>query len=200
MLLNVIFGVHPLKTEQAGFLFSLIGAVMVVVDPLAKRVDDHKTMTWEFVRLSISSVFGAAYMIFNEKNTHQLRIMPLICFQSFQMFVLSSIFAVSFSEGKAMILSNDPQWGCFGFLSPNHFVDLFLLQGLVSGLCGGYGPTFCMMFHAPIVVHSSMLMIPFLAEGLAAGVWNIDQNMDFLQFFGALFAMIGLYKIHRGDR
>jgi hypothetical protein len=115
------------------------------------------------------------------------------------MFFLASIFALIFTEAKVSIFSTDPVWGCLGFLAPNYFVDLFLLQGVVSGLFGGFGMAICMIFHAPIVVHSSMLTIPFLAEGLA-NVWKIDQSMDFIQFFGALFAMIGLYKINKGDR
>jgi hypothetical protein len=70
LILNVIFGVRPLKTEQTGFLFSVIGSVLVYYDPLAKRVDNHMLHKPEVIRLVLSSFFGAAYMIFNEKNTH----------------------------------------------------------------------------------------------------------------------------------
>lgn len=41
--------------------------------------------------------------------------------------------------------------------------------------------------------------MPFIAEGFA-NAFYIDQSLDFLSFVGALFAVVGVFKIHKGDR
>jgi hypothetical protein len=55
------------------------------------------------------------------------------------MFLVCSVFAITFTEGKAGFLSTDPTWGCLGFIAPGHFTNIFVLQGLLSGFAGGYG-------------------------------------------------------------
>ena len=67
------------------------------------------------------------------------------------MFVLSSIAAVVTTQGTADIFSTSAHWGCMGFLSPDFFVLLILMQGLLVGICGGFGQHFCYFFHAPVV-------------------------------------------------
>ena len=67
------------------------------------------------------------------------------------------------------------------------------------GLCQDFGQNFSIFFHAPVVIHSCLLAVPFIAEGFA-NAYYIDQSLDFLSFIGALFAVTGIFKIHKGDR
>jgi hypothetical protein len=69
----------------------------------------------------------------------------------------------------------------------------------LSGLCAGFGQSFCLFFHAPVLTQSVLLAVPFIAEGLAF-VTNIDKPLDFLSFFGTIFALVGIFKIFKGDR
>lgn len=96
VILNLIFGVHPLKEERVGFALSVVGALLVVYDPMAKRADNFETPTSVFVALAFSSVIGAAYLLFNSHNTRVFRIFFLIFWQSLLMFVVSSLSAFIF--------------------------------------------------------------------------------------------------------
>jgi hypothetical protein len=139
VIINLIFGVKPLSDEKTGLLFAIAGAILVTVDPLALRVDGYVTSNSTFVSLAVSSVVGTAYMYFNGKNTIEYRLYFMIFYQSLLMFLLSSIFAVLSSGGKATFFSVDPVWGCFGFLSPTAFETLIILQGVMSGFFGTWG-------------------------------------------------------------
>jgi hypothetical protein len=44
-----------------------------------------------------------------------------------------------------------------------------------------------------------MLLVPFLAEGIA-NAWFVDADIAFLSFGGAILAIIGTFKITKGDR
>jgi hypothetical protein len=44
-----------------------------------------------------------------------------------------------------------------------------------------------------------MLIVPFLAEGIA-NVWYIDGDLEFMSFAGAILAMVGTFKINKGHR
>lgn len=39
IMLNAVLGVLPLPIEQTGIVFALIGAILVITDPMAERVD-----------------------------------------------------------------------------------------------------------------------------------------------------------------
>lgn len=80
VILNLVFGVYPLKEEQTGFILSAIGAVLVIIDPLSKRSDNYETPTSVFVKLILSSAVGAMYMLFNNHNTREFRICFLVFF------------------------------------------------------------------------------------------------------------------------
>ena len=67
MILNVLFGVVPLKTEKSGLFFSLLGALLVYFDPKAKRMDSYEASNRNYGALVMSSVFGLAYLLFNDK-------------------------------------------------------------------------------------------------------------------------------------
>ena len=58
---------------------------------------------------------------------------------------------------------------------------------------------FCMFFYAPVLTQSVLLAVPFLAEGFAFAA-NVDKPLNFISFFGAIFALVGIFKIYRGDR
>jgi hypothetical protein len=151
VLLNTIFGVKPLPSEQIGIVCAFAGAFLVVIDPLGERVDEYEEPRSVYVSLLVSSVFGSAYLLMNEKQTRAFRICFLMFFQSIQMFVVSSLTAVVATRGKAQIFSTNATWGCLGFLSPDYFVLLILMQGCLSGICGGFGQHICFFFHAPVV-------------------------------------------------
>lgn len=57
----------------------------------------------------------------------------------------------------------------------------------------------CLFFHAPVLTQTILLAVPFVAEGFAF-LTEIDKPLDFLSFFGAIFALIGMFKIYKGDR
>lgn len=97
------------------------------------------------------------------------------------------------------IFSTKATWGILGFLDSDRFIEMVVLQGLLSGLCAGFGQSFCLFYHAPALTQSVLLAVPFFAEGLAY-VMEVDKPLDFLSFFGAIFAMTGLFKIYKGDR
>jgi uncharacterized membrane protein len=198
VLLNLAFGIYPLKEEQTGFLLSAVGAILVMCDPMAKRADNYETSGNVLFNLVFSSVFGAAYLLFNNHNTREFRIFFLMFFQSLQMFVLSSLTAFAFNSGRVAI-SCDPTWGLFGFLNSEQLINLIVLQGLVVGLCADFGKNFSYFFHAPVVIHSCLLVVPFVAEGFG-NAFYIDQSLDFLSFLGAMLAAVGVFKIHKGDR
>lgn len=79
------------------------------------------------------------------------------------------------------------------------FFKLIVLQGFAVGICSDFGQNFCIFFHAPKVVQTSLLAVPFIAEGLA-NAWYVDDSLDFLSFVGTVFAMTGVFKLHKGDR
>lgn len=82
MILNAIFGVMPLKTERSGLLFAFVGAIMVIIDPKALRVDGYEAPKSVYAGLLMSSLFGAAYLLFNDKQTREFRICFLVFYQS----------------------------------------------------------------------------------------------------------------------
>lgn len=91
VILNAIFGVMPLKTERSGLVFAFVGAVMVMLDPKALRVDGYEAPNSIYVSLLMSSLFGAAYLLFIDKLNREYRICFLVFYQSLQMFILSAI-------------------------------------------------------------------------------------------------------------
>jgi hypothetical protein len=86
-------------------------------------------------------------------------------------------------------------WGCFGFLASNYFVMMILIQGFLSGLFGGMGQHFCVLFNAPIVTQSVLLIVPFIATGIACALM-IDEPPNLLTIAGAIMAIFGAYKIN----
>lgn len=82
VVLNAIFGVMPLKTERSGLIFAVLGAIMVTLDPKALRVDGYEASNSVYVGLLMSSVFGAAYLLFNDKQTREFRFCFLVFYQS----------------------------------------------------------------------------------------------------------------------
>lgn len=172
-MINLIFAVKPLADEKSGLLFALAGAILVTIDPLALRIDGYIASNSTLVSLALSSVVGTAYMYFNGKNTIEYRLYFMIFYQSLLMFLLSSFFAVISSGGHATFFSVDAVWGCFGFLSPTAFSSLIVLQGVMSGFFGTWGQLLCLFFHAPVITHSCLLIVPFLQEGIAFA-WGID--------------------------
>lgn len=137
--------------------------------------------------------------MFNDKLTRKFQICFLVFYQACEMFILSSISAVSFHPGKVGIISVDPTWGCLGFLDSQSFMQLLVVQGFLSGLWGGYGQNFCFFFHAPVVTQSSLLTSPFFSA-LIAKAFKIDKSLDFLSFLGAVLTQAGTLNILRGDR
>jgi signal transduction histidine kinase len=139
IVLNFIFGVKPLDEEWKGLLIQLAGATLIVLDPLSKRADHYDPPNSVLFKLILSSLIGSAFLLFNDKYTKRYRVFFLVFYQSVQMYVITSIAAVIISNGRASFISIDPTWGCLGFLAPGHFENIFLLQGLLSGLAGGFG-------------------------------------------------------------
>ena len=83
------------------------------------------------------------------------------------MFLLSSLAAIATSGGKAFLISVDPTWGCFGFLNSEQFFSLIVLQGILSGFFGTWGQLMCILYHAPVVTHSCLLIVPYISEAIA---------------------------------
>lgn len=198
-MLNTIFGIMPLKTERSGLIFAVLGAIMVILDPRALRVDGYQAPNSVYVSLLMSSIFGAAYLLFNDKQTKEFRICFLVFYQSLQMFILSTFTTMMLHSNQPDIFSTKATWGILGFLDSENFFDMVVLQGFLSGLCAGFGQSFCLFYHAPVLTQSVLLSVPFIAEGLAF-VTEIDKPLDFLSFFGAIFALTGMFKIFKGDR
>jgi hypothetical protein len=128
IILNLLFGVKPLKTEWTGLLFAAAGVALVLMDPLAVRIDNFVAPNSTYFKL-----------IFNEKNHIKSGIFFLVFFSSVQMFILSSLSAIVFTGGKATFLSTDDTWGCLGFLDGGNFMDEFILQGFFSAFWGDFG-------------------------------------------------------------
>lgn len=143
ILVKTFFGRRSLQTEQVGILCQLLGTFLIVMDPLGARVDNHQHSLSILIGLVLSSIFGTVYFLLNERRTIELRICTLVFYQSVQMFLISSVAAVIATKGQAQIISNDAVSGCFGFLASDYFVLMILLQGVLSGVCGGFGLYCC---------------------------------------------------------
>jgi hypothetical protein len=78
VILNALFGIAPLKTEKQGLLFSALGAILIYLDPKAQRMDGYVAPNEIYGALLMSSVFGAAYLLFNDKQTNEFRICFLV--------------------------------------------------------------------------------------------------------------------------
>ena len=110
------------------------------------------------------------------------------------MFLLSSFTASLLNDGTALIFSIDAEWGCFGFLNPQHFGTNFLLQGIFSGFWGGFGLTISCFFHSPLMTQNFILVVPIIAE-IGADIKLIDTQLTFLSFVGASLVIMGSLEI-----
>lgn len=141
VLMNIALGVEALKNEKIGLLLSAVGVTLIIFDPHSGRLNLRETEFENphiiYYGLILSSLFGAFYLILNEKNSMEYPVGFLIFFTSFELFIMSSIAAMLMNDGSAELFSMDAQWGCFGFLNFNYFVLCFVMQGILSGIFGG---------------------------------------------------------------
>lgn len=78
--------------------------------------------------------------------------------QAISLSLMTSIFAMLMEKAK---LDMSDQ-GIFGFLREDNIIYCFILNGLISGVCGGFGDTIATYFNPSLVVMNVSLLCPII--------------------------------------
>jgi len=101
--------------------------------------------------------------------------------------------------GEDFSFSTDLQTGVFGFLNPEISGFAFLYVGLFATVFGYCGYVMSLLFYDPLVVSSSLLFEPFVAQ-FYGYMLHIDQFPGTFTFIGAFIIILGIVQIDKGSR
>jgi len=89
-------------------------------------MDNYEASNRNYGALIMSSVFGLAYLLFNDKQAINCRIFFLVFWQSLQMFILASLGVIITNSDKP-VFSTGATWGLLGFLDSERFFEMIVL-------------------------------------------------------------------------
>ena len=98
-----------------------------------------------------------------------------------------------------LIFSMDKEKGVFGFLNSDIAFNAFVFVGLGCTVFGNCGYIISLLFYDPLVVSSTLLFEPFLAQFLGY-LFGIDNFPGIFTFIGAFTIIAGIIQIDRGSR
>ena len=148
-----------------------------------------------------AAMFGAFYFILSAKNVKDIPICSLIFFMNIHFMVMNSILASLniLGNGPPFEISMSPTAGMFGFLNPQCAFTAFVPYGIFCSIFGNAGYIVCLLFFSPLVVSSSFLLEPLVAQVLGS-VMGIDKTPGPLTIFGTLIIIFGISWIDKTMR
>lgn len=188
----------PDRWELLGAGFVSAGLVSMFLDPKAVRADSVSGGILVYLAVLGSSAFGAVFFMINARNVQKLPPFTLLFAISFYMFFSSCLIAAA-QDNRVNIFSNDPVWGCLGFMNSQTWLFCYLVFGLFTSVFFSVGTIMSTLFFSPLVVACAFLLEPFVAQlvGCALGLDNVP---GFLTWLGAALAMVGLVFFFLGSR
>ena len=171
---------------------------MLILDPKAQRTDGFSPHLGELLICFGCAVAGAIYFIINERNVKQFPICLLIFYLNFVSFILSGVIAKIMTPGVEFF-STDPNYGLFGFLSPDLALFMFGPYGILCCFFGSAGYVICLLFYSPVVTANSYLLEPFIAQALGYFL-GLDSIPGLLTFLGTLLTVVGIFALQKGAK
>lgn len=160
--INYIRRVKLHRLELIGALIAVVGCLVISNDPSAERMDGIEPSVLVDVIDFASSIAGAFYFLMNANNVKSMPICFLILFLNVHIFFINC-FVATFENPDIQIFSTDPEYGCFGFLSPDAALYAFLCFGIFSSFFGSAGYVLSLLFFSPLVCSNAFLLEPFFA-------------------------------------
>jgi len=95
--------------------------------------------------------------------------------------------------------SMSANYGIFGFLNPECIFIAFIPYGILCSIMGSAGYIVCLLFFSPLVVSSSFLLEPLVAQVLGT-LLGIDNSPGFFTINGTFMIIFGIFWIDKTMR
>lgn len=188
-----------------GLFTAIAGCVMIMLDPNAQKVDSTFTkgqiMGADAINF-FAAIFGAFYFILSAKNVKDIPICTLIFIMNVHFLIINALLASLniLGDGPPFeFWSMNPKSGLFGFLNPECAFVAFVPYGIYCSIFGSAGYIVCLLFFSPLVVSSSFLLEPLVAQILGSYL-GIDKTPGPLTIFGTLVIIFGISWIDKTMR
>jgi drug/metabolite transporter (DMT)-like permease len=70
VLINVAYGIKPIRAEYNGTALVITGCAMLLLDPAATRTDSPEWSLMAYAVVFFTTIFGALYFILSSRNVH----------------------------------------------------------------------------------------------------------------------------------
>jgi len=147
-------------------------------------------------------MFGAFYFILSAKNVKDIPICSLIYFMNIHFFIMACLLSSLNILGNGPpfeLWSMNPKCGAFGFFAPDVAFVAFIPYGIFCSIFGSAGYIVCLLFFSPLVVSSSFLLEPLVAQVLGSAL-GIDKTPGPLTILGTLIIIFGISWIDKTMR
>lgn len=176
------------REDIIGTLFIIIGAGIVIGDPMAARVGEEINMAVSFLSL-LGNIPGALFWILSKKCNDYIDPKSKLVYLNWCQ-VLYNIIA-SFIYDKSDFFSITK--GVFGYLPWTSFYQTifvnFFLCGFLAGFWGISGYVWATEYFSDIVVMNTLLLEPFLSQVIGVMI-NIDKPPGAMTIIGVLIVFI----------
>ena len=95
--------------------------------------------------------------------------------------------------------STSPTYGIFGFLNPECAFVAFVPYGIFCSIMGSAGYIVCLLFFSPLIVSSSFLLEPIVAQVLGT-LLGIDMPPGAYTISGTFLIIMGIFLIDKTMR
>ena len=149
-----------------------------------------------------AAMFGAFYFLLSAKNVKDIPICTLIFVMNIHFLIICTFLSSQnlIGDGPPFeFWSMNPKAGLFGFLNPECAFVAFVPYGIFCSIFGNAGYIVCLLFFSPLVVSSSFLLEPLVAQILGS-VLGIDKTPGPLTIFGTLIIIFGISWIDKTMR
>lgn len=142
---------------------AVVGILCLAFDPGAHKKDGTSSSIFVCLIDLGSAIFGALYFLLNAKNVKELPICMLILMMNLHIWLLQGVIGKFIFDWRVQIFSNDPVWGCLGFINSETWLFAFIPFGIPAAFLGSASYVLLLMFYSPVVVSNAFLLEPFFA-------------------------------------
>ena len=198
ILFSTIMCKPPSRLEIAGLACVIVGCAAMIFDPKAVRTDGTSADLLIYFIVFASSAFAAWYYILCRQILKKLPPFTVLFFNVTYVWFFASLLGRA-SDSRVQIFSNDPIWGCLGFMNSQTWLFAYVALGIGSGLGFWVAGMLALMIFSPVIVANSLLLEPFVAQMLGYFM-GIDNMPGALTWIGTVFASIGLVFFYYGTK
>ena len=197
VILYLIIGVPTHFLQKFGAFIALVGVVVMVLDPNAKRVNGEPAGSFVIDLLTIlSSIPGALYFMLSSRIVNRFPVFMYLAIMSLHTFILNAVLAMAM-DPTIVFLSMDPKYGCFGFLARENALFCLIPYGILCGFFGSAGYILTLLFYSPLVTTSAIIAEPLVAQ-LMGCMFGFDLFPGWMTILGGVVAIAGVLAIDRG--